>query len=182
MAFTQSGQFGAYVPLTYIWDTQQLVDVDVTKPEFKELLIRLYQNLNVMANVLNVKDSGYYFTNQEFVNGQQYFPNPNNNSSTMSAPIPRQVFRVVINFGALPNATTQSVAHGITCNANTTFTRIYGCATNPSTEYIPLPYSSATSVNDNIELYVDTTNVNVKTAANYSTYTVTYIIVEYLKT
>src|ERR1700674_5791632 len=94
------GQFGAFVPTTNIWDVGQLQDVDINSPEFKELLIRLYQNLNLMALVINVKDTGYYVTN-ELVNGQLFFPNPNLNSTTTSTPAFRQAFRILVNFGPL---------------------------------------------------------------------------------
>jgi hypothetical protein len=172
---------GAFVPNNWIWDVQQIPEINVNSAEFKELLVRMYQNLNLMNIVLNIKDSGYYNTSQ-FINGQLFFPNPALNSSTAQTPEFRQVYRLVVNFGALPNTATKTVPHGITCNAQTSFTRIYGCATKPTApfEYIPLPYASATLVN-NIELFVDSTNVNIVTAADYSAYTITYVILEYLQ-
>jgi hypothetical protein len=175
-------QFGAFVPTTQVWDVSQIYETKVEDPQaLRELLVRMYQNLNLMSNVLNVKDSGMYQVT-EFVNGQLFFSNPAYNSSTKTNPALRQVQRKVINFGALPNTATKSVAHGITITANTTFTRIYGTATQPSTKFIPLPYASATDVAHNIELNADATNVNVITGANYSAFTVTYIILEYLQT
>ena len=48
---SQPQQHGAYAPTTFIWDVEQLQHIEVTSPEFKELLVRLYQNLNLMANV-----------------------------------------------------------------------------------------------------------------------------------
>lgn len=171
---------GAFIPTNWIWDVQQLYQIDVTSPEFKELLVRLYQNINNMALVLNIKDSGYYNTSQ-FINGQLYFPNPALNSSTAQTPEFRQVYRTVVDFGALPNTATKTAPHTITCNAQTSFTRIYGCASDPvGLTYIPLPYASATAA-DNIELFVDATNVNVITSADYSAYTITYIVLEYLQ-
>ena len=76
-----STQYGAFVPNTFIWDVQQLQQVDLNSPEFKELLVRLYQNLNLMANVINVKETGMYPL-EEFNTGNSWFPNPANNSST----------------------------------------------------------------------------------------------------
>jgi hypothetical protein len=173
--------YGAFVPTTNVWDVSEIYQTEVTSPEFKELLVRLYQNLNNMALSLNIKDSAYY-VNAEFVNGQSFFPNPAYNSSTTTVASMRQVFRLVINFGALPNSTTTSVAHNLPANAGWTFTRIYGCATNPSTpQYLPIPYASNTA-NASIELWVDGTNVNIKTASNLSAYTTTYVILEYMKT
>lgn len=171
-------QSGAYVPSTYIFDIQQLQQLNLD-PQLKELLIRLYQNINNIILVLNVKNTGLYGLTQ-LATSQQYFPNPANNSSTTSVAALRQVFRLTINFGALPNAGTKSVAHNLPINLNYTFTQIYGTATQPNTKFIPLPYASATAVIDNIELNVDTTNVNVTTGANYSAYTVAYIVLEFL--
>lgn len=170
---------GSFVPTTNVWDVAQLYEVDVNSREFKELLVRLYQNLNVMSVVINNKDSALY-TTQEFVNGQLFFQNPALTSQTTSTPALRQVIRLVINFGALPNTGTKSVAHGLTINNSYTFTRIYGCASDTTgLNYIPLPYASPTLVN-NIELRVNSTNVVVTTGSNRSNFNVCYIILEYL--
>lgn len=172
--------FGAFVPTTNIWDVSIIESVDVNSPEFKELLVRLYQNINLLSLSVNIRDAGYY-SQTEFVNGQLYFPNPNLSSSTPNEPIFRQVFRLTINFGALPNTATKSVAHNLAVSDAYTFTRIYGCASDTiAFNYIPLPYSSATLA-DNIELSVNATDVVVTTAADWSAYTTTYIVIEYIK-
>jgi len=133
-------------------------------------LTQLYYALNSMSLLLNLKETGQY-SPQEFTCGQQYkFGNK-----------PQQVVRKVIDFGALPNAGTKNVAHGITFNASTVFTRIYGAATDPAgINYLPLPYAS-TTLNNNIELKVDTTNVTVTTGINRAAFTKTYIVLEWLK-
>jgi len=171
-------QYGAFVPTTFIFDVQQIQSVDVNSPEFKELLVRLYQNINIMANVLNIKDSGFYNT-QEFVNGQIFFPNPAFSSATSAVPVFRQVYRTVVNFGALPNSATKSVPHLITCTPATTFTRIYATASDTTgLTYIPIPYASTSTI---VELKVDSTNVNITTNANLSNYNITYVVLEYLQ-
>jgi hypothetical protein len=173
--------FGAYIPTTYNFDVQQLYSVDINSQEFKELLVRLAQNVNTMLLGINLRDAGYY-SQEEFINGQTFFPNPNLNSTTSQQPIDRQVFRKVINFGALPNAAIKSVAHGITITSAFSFTRIYACASDQSgSSYIPIPYVSTVAVNQNIELYVDATNVNIATAIDYTAYTICYVILEYIK-
>jgi hypothetical protein len=173
---------GSFIPTNYVWDVAQVYSTDVTSPEFKELLVRMYQNINNMILALNLKDTGIYNTSP-FINSQVFFPNPSLNSSTSQTPEFRQVYRTVINFGALPNAATKSVAHTITCTSNTTFTRIYATASKTTApfSYIPIPYSSTVAAADNVELYVDATNVNITTAINYSAYTTTYVILEYLQ-
>ncbi len=168
---------GSFVPTTNIWDPSEIYQTEVTSPEFKELMVRLYQNLNIMSLNLNLRDAGYY-TQQEFINGQLFFPNPTLNSTTSQTPIFRQAFRKIINFGALPNAGLKTYAHGITITSSFSFTRIYGCATDPvALKYIPLPYAGVGT----IELSVDATNINVTTTTNRTAYTLTYIVLEYIK-
>lgn len=170
---------GAFIPTTQIWDVDLIYSLDVKSPEFKELLVRMYQNINIIALNVNIRDAGYYDL-QEFVNGQLYFPDPLNNSTTPGVPDYRPVFRKVINFGSLPNGGTKSVPHNLDVNVGTTFTRIYATASDTTDfEYIPIPYASAGG--DNIELSVDATNVNITTVIDDSNFNVCYVVLEYLK-
>lgn len=176
-----SGDYGSYIPSTQVWDVSEVYSTEVTSPAFKELLVRMYQNLNLLSLVVNQKDTGIYNDVDEFVNGQTYFPSATTSSSTYSEPVGRNVFRKVVNFGELPNTASKSVAHGITMTDGTTFTRIYGAATNTTAHaYIPLPYASPTLASS-IELSVDGTNVTIITGSNRSSFDVTYVVLEYLK-
>lgn len=171
---------GAFVPTTNIWDVYQIYSIEITSPEFKELLVRLYQNINNISLALNLKDTGYY-TLQEFLNSQAFFPNPSLTTTTDSQPVYRQVFRTVVNFGTLPNAGTTTVAHNINVTSGYSFTRIYGAATNTArTSFIPLPFASPT-LNENIKLEVTNTDVSITTGIDRTAYTVTYVILEYIK-
>lgn len=177
---------GSFIPTTQVWDQAQLESVNVNSPEFKKLLVRLYQNINKMALVLNTKSTGAFYE-QEFVIGDLFFPNPNNTLSSVlpKAPIERQVARKVVNFGSLPAAGTLSIPHNLDIEDQWTFTRIYGCATNPTAafpnrRFIPLPYVGIGAV-DNLELSVDLTNVTITTGGtNYSGFTITYVVLEFL--
>ena len=170
----------SFIPTTNVWDVASLYQVDVTSPEFKELLVRLYQNINNIALLLNLKDTGLYNT-FEIVNGQTYFPSPALNSSTSGTPENRSVYRTTVNFGALPNAATKSVAHNIITTPKTTFTRIYATASDTIGRfYVPIPYASAT-LTDVIELSVDGTNVNITTGSDRTNFTVCYVVLEYLQ-
>jgi len=158
--------------ISYLWDVSDNDPLNVNSPEFRELLIRLFQNINQIIKAVNGKDSGYYFES-EFINGQTFFP-------LAGSPTPRNVIRKLINFGALPNAGVKNVAHGLTTTANTIFTRIYGCSTDPAAQiYLPLPYSSPVLAN-NIEVSVNNTNVTITTGANFTAYTITYVVLEYI--
>jgi hypothetical protein len=153
---------------------QAYVPPSVILPEDPTLLRTvLTEKLQKIIEALNDKDIGQYNT-VELLNGQLFFTSGNPNKF-------RHVFRKVVDFGALPNTTTKSVAHGITWNANTRFTRIYGTATDPSTSAIPLPYADANVVTNCVRLSVDATNAIVETSANFSGYTTTYIVLEYVQ-
>lgn len=85
-----------------------------------------------------------------------------------------RIYRKVINFGALPNATSKSVAHGIaSIGAMISMNGVMTGAT-----YIqPIPFVHTTA-SGSVMLWVDTTNVTLNTGADYSSYT-GYIILEY---
>lgn len=166
---------GLFVPASFTWDINILPEMNVNNPEFKELLIRLYQNINSMCLALNLKDSAYYIE-QEFLNGQVFFPNPTDTNQQE-----RQAFRMVVNFGALPNNSTISIPHNIPFTSTYSCTRIYGASSNQiGFNYLPLPYVSTNSAN-NIQLDVNGTNITITTTADYSAYTTTYVVLEYLK-
>lgn len=173
-------EYGLYVPSNFIFDVSKLQQLEVTSPEFKELLVRLYQNINAMCIALNLKDSAYYNT-LEFVNGQMWFPNPNLDSSTSTTPTFRQVYRKVVDFGFLPDTGTATVPHRIPIKSGYTFTRIYGAASDTTGKlYVPIPYASASGIDD-IQLDVDATNVIITTASNRTNYNVCYVVLEYIK-
>lgn len=172
----QQENTGLYIGTTQVWDVARLYEIEVTSPEFKELLVRLYQQINKVAIAVNLKDTGMYYP-QEIVNGQTWFPTDLTDLNTN-----RSDFRKLVITGALPNAGLKQVPHGIPITGNFSATRVYGAATNPTFPYswIPLPYASPT-LNENISLNADGTNVNITTAIDYSAYTISYVILEYLK-
>jgi len=170
-----------FLETTQVWDVSEIYSTEVTSPEFKELLVRMYQNLNNMAMNVNIKDSGLYDTS-EFITGQQFFPGADVDSTKTSKPINRSIYRKVINFGALLDTTFKNIPHGITCNTSTLFTRIYGVANKPTAafSYLPLPYSTGVA-GDEIELSVDATNVTITTGSDRTAYTECYVVLEFLK-
>jgi hypothetical protein len=174
MAYPEQYNSGLFIPTTNIWDVLPQDANSVTVDIFKELLVRLHQNMNNISSTTNLKDSGYYVL-EEFVNGQSFFPNPALTPADGNYLIPRQVFRKVINFGTLPNAGLKSVAHGITITSAFSFTRIYATASNPAgLIYFPIPGSGC-------DITVDSTNVNITTGANKTAFTQCYVVIEYLK-
>lgn len=171
---------GSFIGTTNIWDVAELYEVDVNSDQFKELLVRLYQNINNMALNLNVKDTGYYPLG-EFMTGAVYFPNNSLTPQSGTTPTFRQVYRTTVNFGALPNDTSKSVVHNIPIDQGFTATHIYGAATNTgATAMIPLPYASPT-LDLNIQVDVSATTITVTTGVDYSAYINAYFVIEYIK-
>lgn len=166
--------WGSYIQTTAVYDVAQLHDIDVKSPEFRELLIRLYQTVNSIALVLNTKDTGYYFLNP-FQTGQQFF-NTNNDLNNL-----RPIYRQVVIFGALPNSSTKSVAHNIP-NLGTTWSlvRLDCCSTQPNTTAIHIPGFDPSDITKPINIWLDPTNINIQTTSNMSAYTITWVIIEYI--
>lgn len=171
--------FGSFVPSTQAWE---LDSPDLTSENIRGLLVRLYQQINLIAVVLNTKHSGLYPL-QEFVNGKQFFPNRAYDSSTTTTPTQRQVFTIVVPYyQALPNNGMATIPHNLDITENWTFVDIYATANDTTNKsYLKLPYSSTTSIANNIELSVNATDVIIKTGSNRSNYTTTYVVLEYLK-
>ena len=152
----------------------------------RQVLMQKISRPDCVSLMLNVKDSGYY-AQEEIVNGQLFYPDYSRVDSASSAPSTyRQVFRKVINTGTLPNTGTTNTAHGITLlplagNTTFVFTRIYGCATDPVNKiFLPLPFASPTDA-ENIRIHADNTNIVITTGANRTAFTVSHVVVEYIK-
>jgi hypothetical protein len=164
MAYPNQANTGLFLPTSF---------PVVIPDDIEELVIRLYQDIGFICSTVNLKESAYYPL-QEFVTGQVYFPNPLLKSTTSSAPAYRPTYRKVIDFGALPNAATKSVAHGITLSSNFSFTRIYATASNQTAlTYFPIP-------GNGVNITVDATNVNITTTVDLTAYTKVYVVLEFL--
>lgn len=171
MTFGPSNALNAFVSQNQIFSEDE-----------DQRIIQHTTSTNNMARNINLREIASYQTT-EIVTGQQFFTagNPQQN---------RFAYRTVVNFGALPNAATKSVAHGIVgidpgggANSTFTFTRIYGTANNQAAGaeiFFPIPYYDPTLPNNGVGVYVDPVNVNVVTAINLTAY-FAVIVLEYLK-
>lgn len=157
--------------------TTPLFDVgDLNNPaQARELIIRLTQKLNDVVIALNLKTTGY-FVQDEFVCGDVFFPDPTNPEPSIF----RQVFRKVIDCGALPNAGIKLIPHGLTPTALWTFTHIYATATDSiGLNYIPIPVAF---VGGNIvSIAVDAINVIIETNFNATNFDRCLAVLEYIK-
>ena len=89
---------GVFVANTWILDVAKIGSVNVNAPEFKELLVRLYQNLSLMNNALNLKVSGYLI-DSENVTGKLLFPDPASSGNFRQY---RSVYSYVVGFWCPP--------------------------------------------------------------------------------
>ena len=125
------------------------------------------ENLNNNFNYLDEKAQEIYSTD-EIIIGKWINNKP--------------IYRKVINFGSLPNATTKDITHGIT-NLDKII-RYYGIAyATGSAGFITriLPASSPSGAEYTIDLYILENNIEIATAIDRSAYSA-YIIIEYTKT
>lgn len=163
---------GSFVPTTNIWDVSQLHDINVNSPEFKELLVRLYQNVNNIALVLNTKSSGYYI-NEEFVSSKLFF-NPASNDPLKLRP----AFIKTINTGALAAGVT-AINHNIVVTNTFQWMFISGAATDTVTTVgYPLPFVSVAG--NDIEVSVTSTQVLINNNSGV-TFTNSQVTLEYCK-
>jgi len=89
----------------------------------------------------------------------------------------RKIYRKVINFGALPNATTKSVAHGITFGANTRILTKDGYCTDGTTIYSLFRPQGSTILH---HVFSDNTNITIGANYNAATLTECNVILEYV--
>lgn len=152
------------------------MDFPRDEDKFYQVLTDLYKRI---ANCVNTKEGGL-FSLQELYSSQQYFiiGNPNNFRNVY-----RTTFDMVdLNGGPITAGSTVTFAHNIV--GIKAPTHIYGGATNSDApvKFLPLPYVSATLITDQIQIYLDPTNVTLINGATQTDLTQAYIVAEYVKT
>lgn len=91
----------------------------------------------------------------------------------------QQIFRKVISVGPLPNNTSKSIPHGILYR---NILKINGFGYSPTAGItIPLNIPSPSALANALETYVNGANIVIFTGADYSSYTESYVTLEYTK-
>lgn len=142
--------------------------VSIEMPDdYKSFRLQFSQIYQRLTASLNSKEGGLYVPDEKITN-QQYFDenDPQNN---------KNVYRMVIDFGALPNASSKSVNHGIAWNDNYRLTRAYGGSTDKNIN------KSLAIPNDGICIEINSTSVTIITTSDRSNFTETTIVIEYTK-
>lgn len=147
---------------------------NVILPDDKEKRNLYFKNLlEDNIEMINRKETGSY-EEIEQLNNQEYF--------TADPQIKRNVYRIVIDTGALLNVAPTVVLHnlneGVAVPATWLFTRIYGFARDPVTPlWIPL---SNGGMHD-CSLQVTSTQVIITPTVNLAAFTDSYVVLEYVK-
>lgn len=116
-----------------------------------------------------------YVEHKEFSNKQIYSTNEQVIGTWIDG---KPLYRKIIDYGTLPNTTTRTLEHNIS-NVDI-FTKVEGIA-NDGVTFLPLPYAHSNVV-FNVVLNTTKTNVSIATNSDRTTYTKTYITLEYTKT
>jgi len=164
MTFNPTNSLGPFLAInqTYSDDAEQF-------------LIQITNRDRDIARNINNREISLYDT-VETPTGQQWF-----NSSNPQ--IKRNGYRKVYSIGAINAGATSTTAHGITGFSTLSFTHIGGVSVN-STDNRPIPYSSTTAVNQQIEIKVDPSpggNITIINGAAAPNITSAIVILEYLK-
>lgn len=92
------------------------------------------------------------------------------------------LYQKTVNCGALPSATAKSVAHGIS-NINRVLD--YKGISTDGESYATLPFVNPmqqNGINHGVMVMVDKTNITITNRLDYSSFTSTYITIQYTKT
>ena len=153
---------------------------DVAPDTWDQAMPFIVEQLKGLANAVNVRTIGFYL-DQEVLTGNSFIPGINIASDGGSSQQFRSILRKVIDFGTLPNAMKKSVPHEITFDGNFSLIQMYLSATDPVNFLaFGLMYWS-NSTPGSIILNMDDTNVNVTTTSDYTAYTRSFVVIEYIQ-
>lgn len=117
--------------------------------EIHELCIQLDKAYIDTANSINQRTIGLFPTSRPAITGESWFLTSQR----------RQGFRQVYSF-----TSTGTIPHGISGFSELTFTKIYGTFTD-GTNYYPLPWVDTVNANNQITIYLDSTNIHIVAGA-----------------
>lgn len=167
---SDSQQLESYVPI-----------YDVVPASWEDARPFIVEQLKRITISLNSREIGF-FLDQELLTGKAFIPGSNIVLTGGTSQQFRSVLRMVVDFGALPNASVKSVPHGIIVDANFTLVQMWACATNPiSLVSFPISYSDPYVLSNAVALNMDATNVNIATGTNLSAFTRCFVVIEYMQ-
>ena len=146
---------------------------DIYKPVTEDSLREFYQQIQPYLNadvpvIANKYDKASLYSETERIVGQWVDGKP--------------LYQKTIDCGAMPNATTKTVASGLT---DENVKRIYGFTINSTGVIIPLPYvdvSSNSTVQIHISYLTASHEIRIMTGADRSGFSTSYVTIQYTKT
>lgn len=153
---------------------------DTVPSDWKDARPFLVEVLKKISNAVNIREIGWHL-DEELLSGKAFIPSatPPGNETPQQF---RQMLRMVVDTGTLPNNGTISIPHNITVDYNFTLINMFGGATDPiNLISLPLPFVDSPVFNFPIEVYMDATNVNIITSSDRTTFTRSFIIIEYIQ-
>ena len=166
-----TGSQAAYGVLGYV--TLASTTTTITSPNISQVgrttpLSVSKLNAGTTAGVLATDASGNVSSTQNYTTTQQ-----NTNTTWVDG---RPIFKKTINFGALPNNSFKSVAHGIT---GMTYLIKYEAIAVSGTIFHPVPLVTNTAAAQT-QITFDTTNITIGTGSDRTAYTA-YVTLYYIK-
>lgn len=163
---------GWYTPSTQVWDIFKESAVALDRSSVVELSGELYRNLNLIAQTLNGKNSGYYIQ-EEFVSGKLFYNPTSSNPDDL-----RPGFIKTVNTGALAAGVT-NINHNIPVTNTFKWMFISGAATSTAAVVgYPIPYAAAAGVYISVSVTATQIVINNQSGVNFTDSTVT---LEYVK-
>lgn len=144
--------------------------------KFIEQLTLVYKRI---VNTVNTKEGGLY-SSQEFFSNQQYsLTDPSTFKNVY-----RKCFDMTLVAGIstpINTGMTRTITHGISGIVQAV--HIYGAAKNsdPTPKFIPLPYVSASTLTDQVQIYATSTDIVLVNGSSQTTLTQATIVLEFLK-
>lgn len=160
MTFNPPNTLGPFLPINQTFSQDQKA--------FWEQVTKSYADT---ARNVNIREIAIYETNEN-PTGEQWF-------TSGDPQVKRSAFRKVYEIGPIAAGATSTTAHGLT--GVTAYTHIYGTAITAAPDNRPIPYASATAVNQQIEIKVDGTNITIINGAGAPNITSGIVVLEFLK-
>ena len=146
-------------------DYVDTVDIEGVQYDIQDTATKTTADQN-KQDIEAMKESADYST-EEHLTGRKWINN-------------KPTYEKTVNFGALPNATTQS--YSIPISSIETIVKLTGFATNVvSGVTLPLPFAHIIPEN-NIGIYASRTTLDIFTGTSWGGMNATYITIEYTKT
>lgn len=119
--------------------------------ELKQLSVECTKAYIDTANAVNARTISQFTTNRPIQNGENWYLSGNSR---------QQAFQRVYQYTA-----SGSIPHGLTLTQLYAFVRIYGAFTD-GTKWYPLPYVNVNSINNQVLVNVDGTNIVITSGAS----------------